>query len=186
MIEVLLGTGAFGLYILYDVLAMKGAKRAVLLFVFASAVLSCSTAALMIKGNLAAKIFEMPVLTCICAAFAVIFLCLLLYALFFALPIKDAYNGGGTVVATGVYALCRHPAAMFFLGFTLCFLGMMRNWETLAATAVWNIGEIIYIWIEDKAIFPKTLKGYDTYRETTPFLIPNRTSVKAAFGRKNR
>lgn len=50
---------------------------------------------------------------------SVIFLCLLVYSLFFALP-KEAFDGSlvnKNVYREGMYALCRHPGVLWLIGF---------------------------------------------------------------------
>ena len=67
-------------------------------------------------------------------ALAVVFGALLVYTLFFALPVQEAYGSQGEVRAVcteSVYALCRHPGVLWFAGLYLCvWLGFgLPLWE---------------------------------------------------------
>ncbi|MEG0755259.1 MAG: hypothetical protein RR450_02585 [Oscillospiraceae bacterium] len=48
-------------------------------------------------------------------------------------------------------------------------------WAFLLFTAA----DVLYVVIQDRYIFPKTLSGYADYQKTTPFLIPTPTSLRA-------
>ena len=101
-----------------------------------------------------------------------------LYA-FFALPVEASYARPGEEGActTGVYALCRHPGVLWFAGLYGCLwaAGGLPLWEAAVLSGL-NVGLVIF---EDRCVFPAKLKGYDDYRRTTPFLLPNRQSVRA-------
>ena len=131
----------------------------------------------------AAEAFSGPAFTggavrALLLALAAGFAALLVYTLFFALPVKDAYQSQGevrTVCTAGVYALCRHPGVLWFAGLYLCL------W---AATGLSALSAVLYcglnvalVWFEDRYVFPARLAGYDEYRRTTPFLIPNGASI---------
>ena len=110
--------------------------------------------------------------------FALISLLTTVYALFFALP-ANTYSTSGelTVVATGLYGLCRHPAcwpyACIFLFLYIAFGGKMLLW----AMFLYPGCNLLYVWLQDRYIFPAYIKGYEQYRSEVPFLIPR-------FGRK--
>lgn len=106
---------------------------------------------------------------------------LMLYALFFALPFRKTYvdvEKENPVVDTGMYALCRHPGVVCFFFFYL-FLGLasgilMMIWATL----VWTVMDIIHVYVQDRWLFPETLKDYEIYKGEVPFLLPNRKSLR--------
>ncbi len=108
--------------------------------------------------------------------------CLLtLYALFFALPFRKTYvkpeeeNG---VIDTGMYALCRHPGVIFFflmyLFLTLATGSVLMFWAML----LWTLMDVVHVWVQDRFIFPQTLKEYEKYQKSTPFLIPTIRSTR--------
>ena len=99
---------------------------------------------------------------------ALCFLALLIYTLFFALPFEETYceeNKLRAAYTEGVYGLCRHPGVLWFAGAYLCMWGMI----------FWNY---LYIIFQDLWTFPQTFFNYREYQKTTPFLMPNRDSIK--------
>lgn len=100
------------------------------------------------------------------------------YALFGALPFTKTYVEGNfnEVIDTGVYALCRHPGVWgFFFAYLFLFLATGKL-LVLVACIIWTLMDIVHVWVQDVYFFPKTLKGYDQYKQTTPFLWVNRKS----------
>ena len=62
-----------------------------------------------------------------------LFLCLLIYTLFFALPFEETYceeNKLRAAYTEGMYGLCRHPGVLWFAGAYLCMWGNGRWMET--------------------------------------------------------
>lgn len=110
-----------------------------------------------------------------------------LYALFFALPFDKTYTGGGDLplVSHGLYGVCRHPAFWPFAAFCfflwLLFSGRRLLWAAILYTAC----NFLYIYVQDRYIFPQYIRGYEDYKKTVPFLLPTRESVKRAFPTKN-
>ena len=103
---------------------------------------------------------------------------LMFYALFGALPFKKTYveDKENQTIDTGVYALCRHPGVWgFFMMYLFLFLAT-GNILLLYACILWTALDIIHVWIQDVYFFPKTLQGYETYQQTTPFLLFNKES----------
>lgn len=108
---------------------------------------------------------------------------LLVYTLFFALPFGDTYqadapSGTRAVCQQGMYALCRHPGVLWLAAFLLALAAMFGHaapfWFAILATAL----NVIYVLLQDAIVFPKTFSGYDQYKQSTPFLIPNNRSIK--------
>ena len=112
----------------------------------------------------------------------VIFLYFQLYALFIALPFKETYvdisNRGNQVTDKGMYALSRHPGVICFFSFFLFLWLASGKMIILWAGLVWTIMDIIHVYVQDRWIFPITLNGYNEYKKTTPFLVPNYSNLR--------
>lgn len=108
---------------------------------------------------------------------AVLFLILLIYTLFFALPFdstycKDAENH--KVCRTGIYGVCRHPGIWWFFGCFFC-LGMAGgNTDSLICGMILSGWNLAYAWYQDQWIFPKEFCDYREYQKEVPFLLPVR------------
>jgi protein-S-isoprenylcysteine O-methyltransferase Ste14 len=112
---------------------------------------------------------------------SIISLLLLVYSLFFWLPFGGTYievKKDNTVVDTGMYALCRHPGAIWVFSFYLFLWLASGKMMMLWAGIIWTVMNTILVYVEDRWIFPKILNGYDHYKTTVPFLIPSLTGCK--------
>ena len=120
-----------------------------------------------------------PGLRLLWCAPALMFGALLIKALFFSFPVKAAYADAGAekeTVSSGVYALCRHPGVIFFAGLYICLvpgLGLPA-----LDCALYIALNVLLAWFEDAVVFPRCLEGYAAYKSRTPFIIPNRESIK--------
>ena len=109
-------------------------------------------------------------------------LSLLVYSLFINLPFRKTYITPGVshkLITTGVYALVRHPGALWFALVMLSLILVSRSSLLLIASPVWILLNILLVVIEDKFVFGRMFKGYDSYRRETPMLVPNRRSINA-------
>lgn len=110
-------------------------------------------------------------------------------SLFFSLPASRTYfdkEDSGQLVDSGMYALCRHPGALWFPIFS-CFSALgLGNLELLADAAFATLLNVLYVWFQDRQIFPQTIKEYKEYQETTPFLLPTAHSLSRAIGKKSK
>ena len=118
---------------------------------------------------------------------AALFLVLEIYTLFFALSAKEAYTCHGQerpVCKSGVYALCRHPGVLWFAGLYLCLWAAvgLPKWEAVFFIAL----DVLLVLFEDRWVFPARLDGYDDYRAKTPFLLPNRQSIRDCCGKSKQ
>lgn len=99
--------------------------------------------------------------------------CVLIYVLFFSLPAQTTYTCCETpVVQTGAYGLCRHPGVWCY---GICLLGFWLAGRTLAlglAFLLWTAADIVWVFFQDKVVFPRTLTGYAQYQLAVPFLWP--------------
>lgn len=113
--------------------------------------------------------------------FALIFLLLLIYTLFFALPFNATYINESTkpkVCMAGIYGMCRHPGFWWFLGMYICIVLAVPTLEMMVGAAVFCILNFIYIIMQDIWTFPKYFGDYDQYKEKVPFLVPTRASLQ--------
>lgn len=112
---------------------------------------------------------------------ALCFLALLIYTLFFALPFEETYceeNKLRAAYTEGVYGLCRHPGVLWFAGAYLCMWGMFGGWRQGIYFLLMIFWNYLYIIFQDLWTFPQTFFNYREYQKTTPFLMPNRDSIK--------
>ena len=115
---------------------------------------------------------------------AALFFALLVYTLFFALP-HNTYQGAqgsGSLCDTGMYALCRHPGVWWLAGGYFCLAGAFPAPVCWGAAACFTALDVLYIVLQDRVIFPRTIPGYTQYRRSTPFLFPTWGSIQKARG----
>ena len=112
---------------------------------------------------------------------AMCFLALLIYTLFFALPFEETYcedNKLRAAYTEGMYGVCRHPGVLWFAGAYLCMWGMFGGWKQGIYFLLMIFWNYLYIIFQDLWTFPQTFFNYREYQKTTPFLMPNRDSIK--------
>ncbi len=171
-----LGVFAFIFFFLSDVNDCKFKKKALAAcFPLGALMLSAATVVSCVKN---ASPFSTVVKTAAIIT-GVIFFVLMIWALFFSMPVGDAYierNEGRRVNTNGLYALCRHPGVLFFIPLYICisFAFGLPFYEA-AAYSVLNILLIVF---EDIYVFPRVLCGYNEYKTNTPFLFPNKRGIK--------
>ncbi|MCF2554237.1 hypothetical protein [Faecalicatena contorta] len=178
---IIIGTVGFLLYFLYDINSIKW-KNSVLqkFFAIGSICVAGSTAWVLVE-SLSRKIVH-PAVCVILGAGSLIFLGLLIYTLFFALPFDETYvkeSKERMAYTEGVYSLCRHPGVLWFAGAYLCFWGISGELDKgiyFISMIFWNY---MYIIVQDYWIFPATFINYEEYKKKTPFLLPDRKSINA-------
>ena len=111
---------------------------------------------------------------------ALLFAVLLVWALFFSFPPKEAYMDASRdrkVYTGGMYALCRHPGILWFCFLYGCLIPGAGFPPALAL--LYCLLNILLGWVEDKWIFPRLFSDYDAYKLRAPFLIPTPKSLRA-------
>lgn len=104
---------------------------------------------------------------------------LLIYTLFFALPFDDTYKSSTNQICDrGMYALCRHPGVIWFFLTYLCLNGIFLTSEVTRFLILANALNVLYVILQDIVIFPRIFQGYDRYKMSTPFLMPNNKSIR--------
>lgn len=113
--------------------------------------------------------------------FSVLFFLLLIYTLFFALPIKETYvedsSSQPPVCEDGMYGLCRHPGFLWYCIFYLFLFLTFPQYELLIGIIVLCMCNFLYICAEDRFFFSRMFSNYDGYKERVPFLVPTKSSI---------
>ena len=182
MLSTLFGVTAFLLYLLYDVNSFRWKWQFPRSFFLLGTILLAAATAMDLIDALQLGVFS-GLIDWILLFFAFLCLLALIYCLFFALPFEETYAtqaNGRPVCDQGAYALCRHPGIVCFL-FLYLFLGI----AALPGRLLWNgllfsCLNIAYGAFQDRFTFPKTFCNYERYRQTVPFLIPTRASLRKA------
>lgn len=182
------GGAAFLLFFLYDAASLSRLRGRWLLFAAGGALLCAGVAGLLFEAPLVQALTRRPGRALLFLGLAALSLALLLKALFFSFPRADAYGGASpaTVSSGGVYALCRHPGALFYPAFHWFLWLAVPCRPLFLGLLLFSLLELALVAAEDRWIFPRTLAGYDAYRKSTPFLFPTRRSVCAAFCHPDR
>ena len=178
---ILLGCGSFLFFYLFDLNKILWKRKWMnVSFGLGVAALSCATLALLLQYYDPARTTSLRLFAG--GALSVLSLFLLVYSLFFALPFSSTYADGvaskNAVIDRGVYALCRHPgvhAFFLFYLFLYCATGIPA---LLTALLCWWLSDILHVWVQDRFFFSHSLQGYEGYRRSTPFLLPNPASIK--------
>ena len=183
MKEIALGTIAFILYMIYDLeqagfISYHFHKITKVFFTVGSIFLVAATMILLWKID----IFHMErgMKQVFFLILAVLFLGLLIYTLFFALPFEETYvtQDAHKTYDKKMYALCRHPGVLWFVGFYFC-LWLVFGGKPLLVMAGWfSFLNFCYIILQDCYTFPKIFSDYDDYKRRVPFLIPDGKSLK--------
>lgn len=180
MVYLLLGAIAFLFFFLYDFTCIFSSFRFLRFGFFAGCfLLTTATVGMLLRSFQLSALKLWPAL--VGGVFALFFLWLLIYSLFFALSFTDTYGlpkKEPALCDTGVYALCRHPGVLGLMGFYLCIWLMLRTGTAFLAFAVFSVLDIAYALFQDRWTFMKLFAGYQKYQNTTPFLLPNRASMR--------
>lgn len=179
----LIGCVSFLFFVLYDINSVT-LKNKLLhkSFAVGCMLLAASTAGLIVVSGLNNSVDLLR--TGFFSILALIFIILLVYTLFFALPFHDTYTYGDKVentvstCQTGMYALCRHPGVIWFSGFYFSIWLMFPDPLLLSAAIVFSMLNIAYVVFQDKWTFMRSFSDYDQYKKNTPFLIPTFQSIK--------
>ena len=167
------GIAAFGLFVIFDINKITWHKGIInVLFPLGGVLLVLSTVLCITASGRP----EFSFFTVLAIAGAILSAAALVYALFFALPFKGTYKESSSLplVNGGIYGMCRHPAFWPFL-LVYVFLWLAFGGKALfGAMLTFPLCNLLYIIIQDKYIFPLYIEGYDSYRQSVPFLFPRR------------
>ena len=180
IVYIITGVVAFCLFLVYDINSIKGNSK-ILKSMFLTGVLILAAATgLLLSSEWKTGSFSV-IRTAGFMIVALVFLILLVYTLFFALPFTETYisdSGKPKVCMTGVYGMCRHPGFLWFLGMYACFALAIPTSAVIWGSAIFCLCNLVYIIVQDKWTFPNFFDDYNHYKEVVPFLIPNRNSIR--------
>lgn len=180
MIYILMGLLAFLLFSAYDINSVTSKINIIKPFFFlGSFLLIIATAGIIIESFHDIK-WDLGWMS-ISGFFSLIFLILLIYTLFFALPFNETYvNISATpkVYRDGFYALCRHPGVLWFMGFYFFLWLTLKIPLLLVAGIIFSCCNFLYVIFQDHWTFPRVFEDYNDYQKHTPFIIPNFKSIK--------
>ena len=187
MIYIVIGSLGFLIIHLFDIVSLKripGAKP--FTWILGSGLLAYS----LIMISLAPDKLPLPIWsTWLGWALLSVSLFLLIYSLFINLPFRKTYittGVGDKLITTGLYALVRHPWVHYFTLLLLSLVLVSRSSLLLIASPIWILLYILLVVIQDKFLFGRMFDGYDSYRQETPMLVPNRRSINAFTNCLNR
>ena len=174
------GVLAFALFIVYDINGVIFKNRLLSgCFMLGIFLLGGSTVGIVVTST---DLIQTNVLSVIIyGSLAVLCFCLLIYTLFFALPFQDTYletGGSPKIYKEGMYALCRHPGVLWFIGFYLSIGLMLKIPLLIAAAVIFSLLNLLYVIFQDHWTFMKMFSDYDLYKKETPFLLPSLDSIK--------
>lgn len=177
---IITGLCAFVLFVIYDVNSVRLRSRLLKPAFFVGFALLVIATALMFaagwNGEESGRVRQVVLL-----ALSGVFLALLIYTLFFALPFENTYireEGRPGVYSEGVYALCRHPGVLWFIGMYACFALAMPTAPMIRGGTIFCVCNVLYVIIQDMWTFPNYFRDYNRYKQETPFLIPTIESGK--------
>lgn len=170
------GVVAFFLFAIYDINSVKQKfKWMKSAFFIGALLLAAATGILMVRnwersgaGQWAAIVL------------AAVFLGLLIYTLFFAIPFSETYvkkDGNPQVCSEGMYALCRHPGVLWFIGLYICLAAAVPEPSVICAGIIFCVCNIVYVIVQDVWTFPNCFADYRSYKKKVPFLIPTGKSM---------
>jgi protein-S-isoprenylcysteine O-methyltransferase Ste14 len=177
MLYIFIGVAGFGIALAFDWASLKGirvVKQLAGLIAF-SLLIFATVMVCLIPAKMELPVFVRIIGGCLLA----ISLCLLIYSLFIELPFRGTYTkqgSGDKLISTGTYALVRHPGVIWL---AFVFLGLALLYPSLTlflAVVIWWFVDVIYVFVQDKYLFPRMFTGYQEYKKQTPFLIPTRQS----------
>lgn len=180
MFFIIIGLLAFLLFVVYDINNVILKNNIINSFFFlGSLLLIFATTGIIIQSfhDIIWNIWRMSVF----GILSLFFLTLLIYTLFFALPFNETYiikNGSPKIYRNGLYALCRHPGVLWFVGFYFFLWLALRIPMLLWAGIIFGSCNFLYIVFQDHWTFIRAFEDYNDYKKSTPFIIPNFESIK--------
>lgn len=168
---------AFAMFIVFDVnKVIWNDKRLNMLFLLGVIVLAYGSYDCFIKGRTLFNIFGCIKDNLLFAIAALFGIWKTYSVLFIELPFDETYAKTGKLplVDTGAYGVCRHPGFWFLLIAYVSLSVIFFSFKAVLFSIIVSTLNLLYIYVEDVFIFPKTIYGYDDYKKRVPFLVPRR------------
>jgi len=180
VVYILVGAAGFPLLLLFDWADSRGFRKVKLPIIISAWVLLSFAFAAILRSP---ERFPLPVGLRIAGGFfALVFLFLFVFSLVLEIPFSQTYvgkDGERRVVATGTYALVRHPGVLWFFLFHVCLVLAVGSKLLLTAIPFWTGMNILLVTVEDRVFFLRTFgDSYRQYRQNVPFLIPTPASIR--------
>ncbi len=179
MIFGVIGCLAFGLFVVYDINSVNRNHR-IFHSLFGVGCFLFLISNIGLLSHYFTRQYLKSVKSVIFVLLAIVFLALLIYTLFFALPFQETYikeEGQPKVYDKGMYALCRHPGVLWLFFFYIFSSMAMRSREMIMWGCIYSVLNLCYVIFQDYYTFEKCFSDYTKYKTYTPFLIPNRKSI---------
>lgn len=176
---IVLGSLAFLFFVVYDINSVTINKRLLRGGFFIGFLLLIAATGGIISATVKEAVWY-SVRTPVFIAASIVFLVLLVYTLFFAIPFESTYlktDEPPKTCTIGVYALSRHPGVLWFAGFYFSLWIALPGTLLLIAGIWFSLLNCFYIVLQDRWIFMITFPDYGEYKKTTPFLFPNFQSI---------
>lgn len=177
--EIILGVLGFVAFYIYEVNQIvwqtKTLKSS---FVVGCCLIIISTTLTAINANIVLTLSSL--VTWIGIVGALFFAVLLLYTLFFAIPFVESYVDQFEkryVYTDKVYSLCRHPGVLWFIGLYGTLVILFPTSQMIYLSLILVLMNLGYILLQDVWSFPRLFSDYETYKKSTPFLIPSIQSM---------
>lgn len=120
--------------------------------------------------------YELPLsIRMISFAFTLLFLLMMIYSIVIEV---SKNNSEKKLITTGTYALSRHPGVLWFLLYYVFGSFVFADYMILIAGIVWTIVNIVYVVFQERFIFKALFDNYEEYKQSTPMIIPTRSSVQ--------
>ena len=180
MLYIIVGAIGFTLAHLFDLIALKNIPRLKpVIWALGSGLLAYSLAMICLSADkLVLPAWSTPLGWAVLVLSSVLFI----HSLFISLPFHKTYvrdGVGDKLIKTRVYALVRHPGVIWFILLMLSLIPVSRSRLLLIATPAFISLDILLVIIQDKFVFGRMFDGYESYRQRTPMLLPNRRSISA-------
>lgn len=173
------GVVAFLLFAIYDINSVKQkCKWIKSAFFIGALLLATATGILMVRNWERGGIGGVG--QWVALVLAAVFFIFLIYTLFFAIPFSETYikkDGDPQVCAEGMYALCRHPGVLWFVGLYICLAAAVPEPSVILAGVIFCVCNLLYVIVQDVWTFPNCFADYRSYKKKVPFLIPTGKSM---------
>lgn len=174
MFWVLVGTGAFGLLVLFEYWKCRSIRRGT---TGKNGWFLAGTLLLLLSCGVMAGESDRSRGVRLLAGVIVLLVGLVSYGVVLSVvPDAGEYTQDSKkrpVCRKGLYGWMRHPGVWSFL---MCGIGYGMIFPEAMVPAMWfSFLNLAYTWVQDRFFFPVYLDGYEEYRREVPFLFPRKS-----------